>query len=403
MDTVTYPDDKVRSITREFVCIRVDMDQEAEVARKYGVDPMPDLRWLDPEGKEVARRAGFVSAAKLAAECRRVLDALAGRGGAAGAGGGVGATGRIVKPGWRPSAPTDAVIEATVERGLGWLRAESAHGWKVVEWGMGPEDMVLFTWAACGAAPEDGAAAELTRTVAARPLAGTYQAAFRALAFARLDPRGRRRELEECARFLVRGQLPNGQWTYRPARAEEGLGIGDNSNTAYALLGLAACRHAGIAVPEAPIRAAEAWWRRTQNADGGWGYRSDREAASYASMTESGMGSLILCAQLSGRGVLTDRGMERATAWLADHFSVSENRESAYQDGRLLYHLFALERVGSLIGLEQLAGHNWYRDGAAFLIATQRADGSWDDGAETPVPNTCFALLFLRRGTGFLR
>ena len=38
---------------------------------------------------------------------------------------------------------------------------------------------------------------------------------------------------------------------------------------------------------------------------------------------------------------------------------------------------------------------NWYEDGAEFLVANQRPDGSW--GTDV-IPDTCFALLFLVHG-----
>jgi hypothetical protein len=120
-------------------------------------------------------------------------------------------------------------------------------------------------------------------------------------------------------------------------------------------------------------------------------------------MTESGIGSLLLCKILLANNSGPDAALDRAQAWLSAHFSVSENTGSAYQQGRLLYHLYALERVGSILGVDKLGGHDWYAEGSAFLLHTQNSDGTWDDGADTPIPNTCFALLFLRRVTTFLR
>jgi len=114
-------------------------------------------------------------------------------------------------------------------------------------------------------------------------------------------------------------------------------------------------------------------------------------------MTESGIGSLLLC------GVAEEKTLKPALAWLKQHFSVSANLKSAYQEGRLIYHLYALERVGTLLGSTDLLEHDWYQEGAGILLANQGADGSWDDGSGTPVPNTALALLFLTRATQSIR
>jgi hypothetical protein len=196
---------------------------------------------------------------------------------------------------------------------------------------------------------------------------------------------------------------PNGQWSYGASPEGAQPALGDNSNTAYALLALAACHKAGIDVPRSSVEKAEAWWRSAQHEDGGWGYRTDREQASYASMTESGISSLLLCRNLIAREGGSEPELDRGRGWLSAHLSVSENTGSAYQQGRLLYHLYALERVGSLFVSERAGGHDWYGEGAARLLSSQNSDGSWDDGADTPIPNTCFALLFLTRSSAFLR
>ena len=60
--------------------------------------------------------------------------------------------------------------------------------------------------------------------------------------------------------------------------------------------------------------------------------------------------------------------------------------------------LVDLERAGVLCGLRKIDGRDWYAEGAAWLVSTQDADGSWKAGGGA-VHRTCFALLFLRRGT----
>ncbi len=49
-----------------------------------------------------------------------------------------------------------------------------------------------------------------------------------------------------------------------------------------------------------------------------------------------------------------------------------------------------------------MSGHWWFREGAGVLLKGQQADGRWDNKDEivpTDTLDTCYALLFLRRGT----
>ncbi len=395
MDTVTYPDPKVREIAAEFVCIRVDFDKNPEIAKKYGVQPLADLRLLGLDGKEAAKLVGFSSAARLTKACRAELDRLAGKPTAGDE--------TISSTKAENVSFTEAAVEAAVHRGIAYLRgafADGASAGPIV----GLKEQVLFALSSCNLDSKDEEVAQLRRSVVGEPLSGTYQAAFRALALSRLDPAASRQEIEACAKFLVASQLANGQWSYGDAaQAQAQSSLGDNSNSAYALLGLAACRKAGVEVPATTFERAETWWRSSQRPDGGWGYRTDREAESYASMTENGIGSLLLCRSLIAHDRNPDPALDRAQSWLSAHLSVAENTGSAYQQGRLLYHLYALERVGSLLGVDRIGDHDWYAEGATSLLRTQNGDGSWDDGADTPFPNTCFALLFLKRSSGSLR
>jgi hypothetical protein len=94
-----------------------------------------------------------------------------------------------------------------------------------------------------------------------------------------------------------------------------------------------------------------------------------------------------------------ERGIADGLAWLAHHWSVEEN------PGRKYYHLmylYGLERVGDLLNRHLIGKHDWYWEGAAWLVEQQRSNGRWErDDTHGPrdVLNTCFALLFLDRAT----
>jgi len=61
-----------------------------------------------------------------------------------------------------------------------------------------------------------------------------------------------------------------------------------------------------------------------------------------------------------------------------------------------LYYLWSLERVGVAYDLRTIGGKDWYAWGAPLILVHQQDDGSWAD-LYPGVPDTCFALLFLKR------
>ena len=66
------------------------------------------------------------------------------------------------------------------------------------------------------------------------------------------------------------------------------------------------------------------------------------------------------------------------------------------------YYLFGLERAGVLTDKKFIGDHDWYREGASYLLEKQLPEGFWETQANeygTAVSNTCFALLFLKRST----
>lgn len=90
--------------------------------------------------------------------------------------------------------------------------------------------------------------------------------------------------------------------------------------------------------------------------------------------------------------------LRNGAAWMAQNFAVDRN-----PNGRLhhFYYLYGLERAGVLGLVHRLGTHEWFDAGVGYLLNAQRRDGSWRAGQGTAgqVPDSCFALLFLARGT----
>lgn len=264
--------------------------------------------------------------------------------------------------------------------------------------------------------------AELLGVVKGRSIESTYVAGLQAMALAELNPLAHHERIRYCAQLLVDSQCANGQWDYavklatpdvpstgRIRRRKDGPASGDNSTTSYAVLGLHACMRAGVDVDPDVLARARAWWLACQNEDGGWGYNdsgmreatdADRQTtttdASYGSATAAGVASL---AALRG----PDRAIQRGVEWLGANFAADHTPRKAA--GFLTLHWLAMAgRAGQILGLERFGSHDWYAEGADFLLRVQRPSGEWltEEGdfmshEKNDVLETCLAILFLRR------
>jgi hypothetical protein len=210
------------------------------------------------------------------------------------------------------------------------------------------------------------------------------------------------------------------------------LDQGDNSNTQFALLALRRAGLAGFSVPRAVWQRAYRHFESTLGEDGGWGYgcRGTMEG-SYGSMTAVGVASLVICKAMvlgeekaPGFEYLKIPAVTRGMIWLEDRFAADHHPgidkvqvgapAAGGPPGGMpamsnrtfhFYWLYAVERVGMLLGLRYVGDHDWYREGAEWLVENQAADGSWSNPAnqggapEPPLAATCFALLFLKKAT----
>lgn len=205
-------------------------------------------------------------------------------------------------------------------------------------------------------------------------------------------------------------------------KTDKGPATGDNSNTQYAALGLRACLSGLVIVPKETVQRADKWWTQSQKSDGGWGYTNSSTEGSWGSMTAGAVGSVVILKYYLKRvwnenvDWKADPSIERGCAWMGQKLTFAEN--PMHQENFWIhYYIYAVERAGRLVETERFGAREWYPEGANLLLGRQTADGSWTPevwgrggqpmGAEnfhktlmpSPVSETCFAILFLRRAT----
>jgi hypothetical protein len=93
-----------------------------------------------------------------------------------------------------------------------------------------------------------------------------------------------------------------------------------------------------------------------------------------------------------------ERAIELGGVWLGNNWSVSTNPPNRSWH---YFHLYGLERVGSLLKRELFGGHPWYLEGARYLVDNQSDAGTWpkNAGDHDKERDTSMGLLFLKRAT----
>jgi len=316
-------------------------------------------------------------------------------------------------------------VKEAIERGKKFLASQQeASG----AWSNGTEGQTVGTTAIAllalinsGMTPQDGPVKrglKFLRESDPSVHPETYQVALSIMALAAAkDGATDRVRISHLAQRLEAGQVTQtnpGAWGYELSGGGGFIG-GDSSNTQFAILGLREAVEAGAVVSRETWTRNRDYWVRGQNGDGGWAYTSQKGAGgSYGSMTVAGVSSLAICEQMlrSDQGVAPDGTppccnqaepnpeLEKGLEWLARHFNPGNNNGSPH--GNVLYFLYGIERAGRLSGQRFFGEHDWYREGAAYLVKMQNAViGRWDGsghGETSPVISTSYALLYLSKG-----
>ena len=293
--------------------------------------------------------------------------------------------------------------------------------------------------------PIDANDRELIKNMALRLIAGQNANGGWAYYCAPLDP-GREQNLVAQLQqntfrpgtFFVPGQRP---------------GRDDNSIGQFATLALWAARKHGVSV-RTSLKAVEVRYRPRQSADGSWQYhdlnRFARDTSTCAALIGLAVARGVEDDGQPGQGkksagdITKDLAVQKGLRYLGavvgkkpalsaeeqsrrrQHTARMEqvlgqlesgqgNRLALLQEMRNLdratelrgilfdgdnwgdlYFLWSLERMAVIYDLKKIQDKDWYEWGSEIILANQQADGSWSERFPG-VPDTCFALLFLRR------
>ena len=252
----------------------------------------------------------------------------------------------------------------------------------------------------------------------------TYVISLRIMAFAIADPQGTRyrrtvqKDVDHLEKNQVREGNNEGGWGYGTLRGNNGRSA-DASNSQFAILALHEASLLGAKVQQKTWERAEIYWNKLRGRGGGFHYDVGHSTPVSGSMTCAGISSLIIINEnlASPEDYLTADGrvaccgtdedlkvVQDAINWLGKNFSAKFNPVAGGQRsaGAKMYFLYGMERAGRLSGVRFFADHDWYREGAAHLIASQKREtGAWRSGGHgenQPEISTAFGLLFLAKG-----
>lgn len=315
-----------------------------------------------------------------------------------------------------PERPIDAgQVIAAIDRGVAYLKREQLPRGRWAElpgYDGGVTALCTLALLNSGVPIDDPVVRQAVAYLRGLDLDKTYTVALQTMVLCAAEPKKDMLLIRRNVRWLEEHQIKDGQrkgaWSY------PGPG-GDNSNSQFAVLALYDAQRVGIEVSRETWKMAADYWRNTQNDDGSWGYVPGD--AGTGSMTCAGIGGLAVssaalesgdAAVENGRVVCCrphadDDKLDLAVEWLASRFSVNHNpRPAGGGQSCLYYYLYGLERAGRLTARRFIGEHDWYREGAEFMVHEQDSlshywVGGWYAERE-PRISTAMALLFLSKG-----
>jgi len=298
-------------------------------------------------------------------------------------------------------------INRAVDRGVAYLlRRQLIDGsWEETQFQYrnGGTALVLYTLLSSGVDPHHPAILRGLEYLRTAPSSHTYSAGCELMMLASLEDPAVLPWIEERADDLISWQLNNGGWAYPE-------GHWDMSCTQFAALGLRAAAESGAEIPKKVwvsmvdlcLDSQERPDRKRLPLRAGFAYYPGARAAT-GSMTAAGIAVLAIAREQLGDDLKrtevprVEEALQLSTQVLEEDFTTAVN--PGFDLNWRYYWLYGVERVSALLGRPTLGHHDWYREGAAFLVNDQGADGQWSTPWGRNEATTCFALLFLKKAT----
>jgi len=304
---------------------------------------------------------------------------------------------------------TPQQVEDAIEKGIKALKAMQDRNGVYPNDHMVGGNTALATLAllSCDLPPEDPAIAAGIGVLRDLPPRDTYVVALQTMCFQLHNSKKNFNLIQRNAEWLIRAASPTGGWSY----GHQSRGGFDNSNTQYAILGLHAAQEAGVKIQPEFWERCRRHWVSTESEVGSWGYTT---SGASRSMTVAGVSSLVITQQhlptvkartVEGKriecgGPREDIPLKKGIEWLGRNVANRDRLVGQGGESYFFYYLYGLERAGRLTGRRFFGNADWYRRGAAYLVAKQQPDGSWESSGlvSRRLWDTSFALLFLSKG-----
>jgi hypothetical protein len=349
-------------------------------------------------------------------------------------------------------------IDQAVERGVKWLKSQQVGDGSISDrggyavgtaQGIGATAMSLLAMLHSGVLTDDPAIRKGFAYVGSKKVNQSYDLALQLMAIegkylpmSMLDDIEKYSEdlaREEIAKRLSKEDKEAAEIAVRAlleTQSESGLfgyvggaGYPNLSSTQYAVLGLKSASRLGISISPMVWKRVVTYLetaktsssqdytvnieRRSGDAEkrysrtNGWGYISPKYPAPTGTMTCAALSTMAICeSELTRAKAWTEKDAKPledqiwgGLAWLQEQYNLRAGTPEGcvYGSAMVLYYLYGLERALILLDVKTIGGHDWYLEGAATLLSWQQLDGRWEGPHGTPVIDTAYALLFLKR------
>ena len=206
------------------------------------------------------------------------------------------------------------------------------------------------------------------------------------------DPEERKYKdrIKSASEKLIAAQHPTfGHWGYGTKTKGKNPERYDNSTTQIAVLGLAASKEYGFAIPDNVFERSIAHWERTHQEDGSWRYSPKKDPS--IQMTCAGIASLHILGVKEE--TVVDCGVYEPNPIIKSGFDWIDQKffdEKGQLTAKTPYQLYALERVALYLDKKEITGRDWYLEGVKQILKIYESQGETSDQA--------FLLLFLAKG-----